>query len=371
MSAKLVLEDGSCFEGVSVGAPGRRVGDVILNTGVVGYQENLTDPANAGKLLVLTYPLIGNTGVADKFALSPKARASGLVMKELSRVASNFQVEGELAGYLADRKVVALSGVDTRTVAVTLRDQGEMAGIVATDDAETDELLKELRNEMGSIRRDWMRELSVSKPTNVSPGAAGPSVAVIDLGVRADLLRQLEALELNVTLLPFDTPAEAILEGGYDAAVLSSGPEEDDAVDAVAEQAGELLGKLPLVGVGVGHEVLGLAMGATRSPLPLGHRGVNYPVRAPDSWQGEITVQNHRYVLDAGSLGGDVTVTLLNVNDETVEEMASRKLRLLSTQTVPAAPGPGEVHHVFRRFAGMVRDQEDPTCRSAPTSTRS
>ncbi|MGC9453246.1 MAG: carbamoyl phosphate synthase small subunit [Phycisphaerae bacterium] len=369
MTAKLVLEDGSCFEGTSIGAAGTCTADVILNTGVVGYQENLTDPANAGKILVPTYPLIGNTGVAEKFSLSARASCGAVVIKELSRIASNFQSEGMLDEFLAERGIIGIASVDTRAVAVTIRDKGEQAGIVSTDDCDADELLTRLRGQKDHIRRNWISELSVSEPTKVSTGA-GPSVAVVDLGVRADLTSQLTALDLSVTLLPFDTPADAILEGGYEAVVFSSGPEEDDAVAAVGGEAGKLLGKLPVLGVGVGHEALALACGAKLARLPVGHRGANYPARRPDSWTGEITVQNHRYVVERDSLNDDLTVTLINVNDETVEEIASRKLRLLSTQTVPAA-APGETHHVFTRFAGMVRNQEDPTCRNAPTSTKS
>ncbi|MFP3936735.1 MAG: carbamoyl phosphate synthase small subunit [Phycisphaerae bacterium] len=369
MAAKLVLEDGSCFEGVSIGAEGTCTAEVILNTGVVGYQENLTDPANAGKILVPTYPLIGNTGVAEKFSLSARASCGAVVIKELSSVPSNFQSEGTLDGFLAERGMIGIAGVDTRAVAVTIRDKGEQVGIVSTDDCGADELLTRLREQKDSIRRDRISELSVSEPTKVSAGS-GPSVAVVDLGVRADLTAQLTALDLDITLLPFNTPAETILEGGYEAVVFTSGPEEDEAVAAVAQQAAKLLGKLPLLGAGVGHEVLALACGAKLTCLPVGHRGANYPAREPDNFNGEITVQNHRYVVERDSLGDDPTVTLINVNDETVEEIASRRLRLLSTQTVPAA-APGEIHHVFTRFAGMVRNQEDPTCRSAPTSTKS
>lgn len=369
MTAKLVLEDGSCFEGVSIGATGRYVGDVILNTGIVGYQQNITDPANAGKILIQTYPVIGSTGVAEKFALSSRPWAAAVIIKELSRVASNYQTEGEFQDYLAERGVICLSGVDTRAVAVAIRDNGEQAGVVSTDEADADELLKHIKSEKDSTPRDWISQVGVREPTKICSGST--SVAVVDLGVRADLLSQLESQDMAVTLLPCNIPAEEILQGGYEAAVFSSGPEEDDAIEPLAAEAAKLLGKIPTLGIGVGHEVLSVAAGGKTSRLPLGHRGMNYPVRSPQSWRGEITVQNHRRIVEPESLGDDVTVTLINVNDETVEEIASGKLRMLSTHTIPAPPGPGEVHHVFRRFAGMVCNQEDPTCPSAPTSTKS
>ncbi|MDD5454310.1 MAG: glutamine-hydrolyzing carbamoyl-phosphate synthase small subunit [Candidatus Ratteibacteria bacterium] len=350
MKAKLVLEDGSFFEGISIGAHGEKIGEVILNTAVVGYQEMLTDPANAGKILVLTYPLIGNYGVAEKFNESKKCWLEGLVIKENSKMYSNWQAEGSFEDFLNKEKTVAIAEIDTRTLAVHIRDNGEMPGIISTKDTSDAVLLKKLKE--NNIKKDFIRKISVEKITKSKENNSGPNIAILDLGITNSFIKQLKTLECNVTLLPYDTGADKILKSEFDALVISNGPEDDEAIPTVTRTIKEILGKIPILGTSTGHEIIALALGGKLKKMQLGHRGVNYPVRSPDSFKGEITVQNHSFIVEEDSVKNrkDVNITLRNLNDNSIEEMESKSLKFISTQYCPASPGFDEVNEVFKRF---------------------
>ncbi len=352
MKGYLVLEDGTVFEGVSAGVEGERIGDVVLNTAVVGYQEMMTDPANAGKILVPTYPLIGNYGVAEKFSESPRCWIHGLAVKELSSVTSNWQAEDSLRNFIVEREVLALDEIDTRTLAVTIRDKGEMRAIMATGDNDPKTLLKKLKDTQQAPPA-FIKEISVTKPTEVVASEERPRIAVIDLGIPRSFIRQLDTLGCTVTLLPYNTKAEKILKSYKpDGLIISSGPENDEALPAVVEQVKKLLGKLPILGISTGHEIIARVLGAVITKMKVGHHGVNYPVKKPDSFKGYITVQNHSYVVDESSLekNDDVAITLRNVNDDSIEELQSGTLNFISTQYYPASPGNGEVNEVFENF---------------------
>jgi len=355
MNGKLVLENGNCYEGISIGIDGERIGEVVLNTAVVGYQEMMTDPANAGKILVLTYPLIGNYGVTAKFNESRKCWIEGLVIKEASRIYSNWQAEGSFEDFIKKEKVSTLSDVDTRTLAVDIRDNGEMLGIISTEKAaRKEDLLKKLKNH--KYRKNFIKEISVKKPVEIKANNSGPNIAVLDLGMLNSLNVQLTTLGCNITLLPYDTSVEQILKISPDGLIISGGPENDESLGRISETVKALLGKVPIFGISTGHEVIALALGAKLKRLVIGHHGVNYPVKGANSLKGEITVQNHSFVVDESSIKTrkDVTISLRNINDDTIEAMESKTLKFISTQYYPSSPGFNETNEAFGRFLNMA-----------------
>ncbi|MFH0763865.1 MAG: glutamine-hydrolyzing carbamoyl-phosphate synthase small subunit [Candidatus Omnitrophota bacterium] len=356
MNAKLVLENGGCYEGISIGSPGEKIGEVVLNTAVVGYQEMMTDPANAGKILVLTYPLIGNYGVASKFNESRRCWLSALVIKEASRIYSNYQAEGSFNDFLKKENVLTVSEVDTRTLAVDIRDNGEMLGIISTENTRKEDLFKKLKAAAASYKKDFIKNISVKKPTEIGGSPSGPKIAVLDLGMPNSFIKQLKALGCNLTLLPYNTSADDIKKCDVGGLIISGGPEGDESLPEVSETVKSLLGKIPTLGISTGHEVIAMALGAKLKKLKIGHHGVNYPVKNPDSLKGEITVQNHSFTVDEASLAGrkDVAITLRNINDGSVEEMSSGPLKFISCQYYPVSPGFDEVNEIYLRFIKML-----------------
>lgn len=356
MKAMLILEDGSFFEGISIGSPGEKIGRVVLNTAVVGYQEMMTDPANAGKILVLTYPLIGNYGIAKKFYESKKCFLGGLVIKEESRIYSNWQAEGPLASFIKEHGLIAISEIDTRTLAVNIRDNGEMLGIISTAGEGREALLKKLAAYKKDGRLDYIKEISVKTATEIKASPSSARLGILDLGVTNSIIKQLKALGCEITLLPYNTLPEKILTMNFDGLIVSGGPEEDVAIEAVVKTVKDLIGKLPILGISTGHEVIGLALGAKLRRMRVGHHGVNYPVKSDDSYKGEITVQNHSFIIDDDSIKKlkEVKITLRNINDNSIEEMEGKALKFISVQYIPSSPGFDEVNPVFRRFLDMA-----------------
>jgi len=355
MNAKLVLENGSCYEGISIGSPGEKIGEVVLNTAVVGYQEMMTDPANAGKILVLTYPLIGNYGVAAKFNESRKCWISGLVIKEASRIYSNYQAEGSFDSFIKKEGIATVSDTDTRTLAVDIRDNGEMFGIISTKDARKEDLLKKLKDTKTNYKKDFIKEISVKKPQEIRSAYSGPKIAILDIGITNSVIGQLKTLGCNLWLLPYSTSAEEISKLDPDGLIISGGPENDVSLSNVSQTVKKLLGKIPTLGISTGHEVIALALGAELKKMKIGHHGVNYPVMGPKSLKGEITVQNHSFIIDEKSIKGKkgVTITLRNINDKTIEEIESTAMKFISCQYYPASPGFNEVNSIYRKFLKM------------------
>ncbi len=355
MKAVLMLADGKIFSAEALGE-GESIGEVILNTAVVGYQEMITDPANAGKILVLTYPLIGNYGVAPKFSQSKKAWLSGLVIKEKSRIYSNWQAKQSLEDFLAAENLLTITKVDTRTLAVHLRQKGEMLGIISTKTQDAKELAAKLENFRKHPPMSLLPKISLTKPLHLGKKTAKQRIAILDLGVTQSTIKELETLGLGITLLPFSTTAEEILREKPDGLIISGGPEEDIGLKTVAQNLRTLIGRLPILGIATGHQVLALGLGAKLSRMKLGHRGVNYPIHNPTSYKGAITVQNHGVTVDADTLGKVkyLTITGFNLNDRTVEEMESKKLKLIGVQYNPVSPGFSEVNPVFKSFLKML-----------------
>jgi carbamoyl-phosphate synthase small subunit len=356
MKGILVLEDGSYYEGLCIGVEGERIGEVVLNTAVVGYQEIMTDPANAGKILVLTYPLIGNYGVADKFSESERCLINGLVIKEESRITSNWQTEDTFGNFLKKEGLVAVSEIDTRTVAVSIRNKGEMLGIISSNSMSKAELLKRLKASKRNRKSEYIQKISVKEIYEWHNDPSGKRIGIIDMGILKDFLDQLKNLGSNITLIPYKSDAQEILSLNLDGLIISNGPEEDEAIPQIVEVVRKLLGKIPILGISLGHEIIGLALGGKRKKMKVGHHGVNYPVCSKSLYKGEITVQNHSWVLEDESLKAmdHITITLRNINDNTIEEMESVDLGFISTQYYPVSPGFDEVNDIFVRFFKMI-----------------
>ena len=356
MKAILMLEDGKSFSGEVESLKSEGIGEVIMNTAVVGYQEMMTNPANAGKILVLTYPLIGNYGCAPKFNESDNVWLAGLVIKEKSRIFSNWQAKESFDDFVKRNNLITLFGLDTRTLAVHLRQKGSMFGIISTNCFDTKELLAKIDSFRKSKPKELLAEISTKKKKEL--GLRGKKkVAVLDLGLTNSVLSQLELLGLSLTVFPYNTGAAEILKLKPAGLIISDGPEEAPELEEVAKNIKPLIGKIPILAIATGNLVLANALGAKTSKLKIGHRGVNYPVQNPALSKGEITVQNHAYVIDAPSLlkNKQIKITGYNLNDRTVEEIESKKLKFLGVQYLPVCPGFKEISNVFLRFVKMLR----------------
>jgi len=354
MKAILMLEDGKSFSGEALNVNGEGMGEVILNTTVVGYQEMMTDPANSGKILVLTYPLIGNYGIAPKFQESSKVWLSGLVIKEKSNIFSNWQAKGSFDDFVKENNLLTITEVDTRTLAVHLRQRGQMTGIISTESFDIKELLAKISAFRKKAQSSLLPQISVQKPTHFGKGRT--KIAVLDLGITNSLIRQLERLGLSLSILPYNTPAKEILRLKPKGLIISSGPEEDIGLKEVTQNVRALINKLPILGISCGHQVLCRALGAKVIKMKLGHHGVNYPIHNPASYKGEITVQNHSYVVDVESLADvkHVTMTGFHLNDRTLEEIESKKLKILGIQYLAVSPGFNEVNNALIKFLKML-----------------
>jgi carbamoyl-phosphate synthase small subunit len=359
MKAILMLEDGKSFSGkVLPGAGQEVIGEVSFNTAVVGYQEMLTDPSNAGKILTFTYPLIGNYGVAPKFNESKKVWAAAAVIKEKTRIYSNWQATASFDDFVRENKLMVICGVDTRSLAVHLRQKGQMLGIISTSCFDPKELRKKIEEHLKKEPRNFLSEISVGKIAEI--GRSKPKqkrLAILDLGLAQSTKKQLESLGAHLTMMPYNTSAQEILGLKPHGLVVSSGPEHDPEAVVVANTLKTLIGKIPILAISAGHEILAGCLGAKVVKMKLGHHGVNYPMHSPASYKGEITCQNHSYVVDAESLSKikDVKITAYNLNDRTVEEMESKKLKFIGVQYDPKSPGFAEVNPIFNRFLKMLQ----------------
>lgn len=349
--AILALENGGTYEGVSFGVNGEKAGWVSFYTGVVGYQEVITNPANAGKIILMTYPLIGNYGVAKKFRESKYCLISGLIIKENTRITSNWQAEKDFVDFLKDEKILAMEGVDTRAIMLELRQDGEQWGIISTKDFNPQSLRKKIKLAKKS-ESNFINKISTKRVVRIT--GRGKTVGIIDIGVTNSLLNQLKALGSKITLIPYKTSAEDILALSPRGIIISDGPEIDKDNKLVVNVVRQLFGKIPILGIGTGCQILAMALGAKIKKMYIGHHGVNYPVLKSDSLKGEITVQNHSYVIDESSLDGKGTqVTWRNINDKSIEGIKNTKLKVFGYQFYPSSPGMGEVNLFLKEF---IRD---------------
>ena len=368
-AALLVLADGTVLRGEGFGATGTAIGEVVFNTGMTGYQEVMTDPSYSGQLVTFTYPELGNTGVngIDQEADRPHVR--GVIARQLSPVASNWRSEGDLEGWLLRHNVVGIRGIDTRALVRHLREGGAINGAISTDGTAPAALLEQVRSAPSMSGLNLAAQVSTPEPypwqsvcpaefdARIQARPASPyKVVAIDFGIKRAILERLAAHGCSITVLPADATLEQVLAHQPEGVFLSNGPGDPAAVSSGISLAKGLLEQpnLPLFGICLGHQILGLALGGSTFKLGYGHRGLNHPCGSPG--QVEITSQNHGFAIDANSLPAErVEVTHLNLNDRTVAALAMRHQPVFGVQYHPeASPGPHDADHHFARFTALM-----------------
>jgi carbamoyl-phosphate synthase small subunit len=364
--AILVLEDGTVFRGHGFSGQGRSLGEVVFNTSMTGYQEVLTDPSYKGQIVTMTYPLTGTYGVNDKDMESSAIQVEGFIVKEYQAFASNWRSTGSLAEFLGQRNIIGIEGIDTRALTRHIRVAGAMRGVIATDTDNVAELLEQVESFPGLNNIDMVQYVTCDKPYLWQGGPTATTgwthrrsrfrVAAIDFGIKHNILRNLERLGCQTMVYPASTPAEEILAGDPDGIFLSNGPGDPAAVDYGIETVGRLLGKRPMFGICLGHQLLGLALGGRTFKLKFGHRGANQPVKDLLTGKVEVTSQNHGYCVDLDSMKDvPVRLTHINLNDNTLEGMEHLKVPAYSVQYHPeASPGPHDATYLFDRFIRLM-----------------
>jgi carbamoyl-phosphate synthase small subunit len=378
MKALLALEDGRYFEGESFGATGTRVGEICFNTSMTGYQEVLTDPSYRGQIVAMTYPLIGNygTNALDQESRSPHVR--GFVIEELSEIPSSWRSEMSLDEYLRKCEIPGVQGIDTRALTRHLRTRGAMKACLTTEDMSPAEATRRALDGEGVIGMDFVQEVSTPRTYDWDPddklsnpwtnaGGGEPTrhepslppirfhIVAYDYGIKQNILRLLRQKGFKVTVVPASTSAEEVLALNPDGIFLSNGPGDPAALPYAHAAVRDLMGKKPIFGICLGHQVLGFAFGGSTFKLKFGHRGANQPVKDLRNGKVAITSQNHGFAVDPNSLPSNVELTHINLNDGTVEGMRHKELPIFSVQYHPeAAPGPHDASYFFTQFADLI-----------------
>jgi carbamoyl-phosphate synthase small subunit len=365
--AKLALEDGTVYTGRAFGAPGESVGEVVFNTSMTGYQEVLTDPSYKGQIVTMTYPLIGNYGTTAEDAESLGVQVSGFVVRELTRIPSNFRSHRDLDTYLRASGVPGLEGIDTRALVRRIRVRGAMMGVLSTRDLDDASLVAKAQSAPKMLGRDLVREVVPEKPFNWNQGFGKfaehvlpkrplqKRVVAIDYGMKWNILRCLTQVGCDVTVLPGTATAAEVLALNPDGVFLSNGPGDPAALGYAVETVKGLIGKKPIFGICLGNQILGQAFGAKTFKLKFGHRGANQPVRNERTGTVEITTQNHGFAVDPSTLPPEVMATHINLNDGTLEGLRHKELPVFSVQYHPeAAAGPHDSSYLFEDFRKLM-----------------
>jgi carbamoyl-phosphate synthase small subunit len=369
--ALLALADGTLFQGVSIGTPGVSVGEVVFNTAMTGYQEILTDPSYCRQLITLTYPHIGNTGTNAEDTESRTVFASGLIIRDLPLLASNWRNEMSLAEFLQRNKVVAIADIDTRKLTRMLRDKGAQGGCIMTGEIDAEQAIAKAQSFGSMAGLDLACEVSCNQPYqwvegewDLSAGYQTPThtpyhVVAFDYGVKHNILRMLSARGCKVTVLPATTSAEEALQYKPDGVLLSNGPGDPEPCTYAIETIQQLLAKnVPMFGICLGHQLLGLAAGAKTVKMKFGHHGANHPVQDCETGQVLITSQNHGFQIEEASLPASVTVTHRSLFDQTVQGIRFTDKLAFSFQGHPeASPGPHDVGYLFDQFITLMKQQ--------------
>jgi len=381
MRAILALADGRVFQGSSFGAEGETAGEVVFNTSMTGYQEILTDPSYEGQLVAMTYPQIGNVGVNREDVESRRPFMRGFIVKDYTAAPSNWRASEPLHEYMRANGIVGIYGIDTRALVRHLRDHGAQEGVISTGAASVEELIAKARTAPGLIGQDLVKNVTCPQAYDWNEGMwqlvggykrrdgsstakrsrkgsfAAPKYFVVayDFGIKYNILRNLAESGCQVRVVPASTPAREVLALKPDGIFLSNGPGDPDAVPYAKDNVQQLIGKKPIFGICLGHQILGLALGGKTYKLKFGHHGGNQPVMDLTTRKVEITAQNHGFAVDADSLGGAAQLTHVNLNDNTVEGLAHRELPIFSVQYHPeSSPGPHDANYLFKRFTDLM-----------------
>jgi carbamoyl-phosphate synthase small subunit len=376
MKALIALEDGTVFEGRSFGAEGEKEGEIVFNTSMTGYQEIMTDPSYKGQIVTMTYPLIGNYGVNDEDVESKGPKVEGFIAREFSRITSNYRATGDLLSYFTKHNIIAIEEIDTRALTKHLRLRGAMKGIISTKDLDPESLVRKARQWQGIVGVDLVKEVTCSETYEYDVGRRTkdvgretPSleprtsnstlrVVVMDFGVKMNILRMLKSVGCDVTVVPAWETAETILAHKPDGVLLSNGPGDPEGVPYAITEIRKLFGKLPIFGICLGQQLLGLAYGGKTYKLKFGHRGANQPIQKVTTGKVFITSENHGFAVDVESIKEHpVRVTHINLNDKTIEGIEHTELPIFSVQYHPeASPGPHDSYGLFEKFKNMMKE---------------